>query len=548
MRNSSKKSSKIKNDNNSNGNNSTTTTTTTINSSNAVTNNINSSLTENSRFLLPADSVTNIVVVGDKGVGKSAITVRFLTRRYIGEYSSDSEMMYQHDTTVDHAPACLQLLDVTTMQTPFQILNHLSWAHAFVVVYDITSRTSFIHARQLLHILHSCLHTHPHLSTYFSPQICSYKNSDFAAHSNLSNECARNVPACTNSGAIMNGDCVFTAGKELSQHMLPVISVPSRPPQSHHNLAQTNHGVYTCYDADPPPSGQGYFLHASLPVSSHGRREPVSGHRGHRQVASRLHRAANQSYGLPCSAGNDRRLKHCHCQKQCHCHKLPTTLPYGTTLDNYDSCHKESSFIPSHYYDSTDILVPDHSSFDYSRGTSWSSDKVQRTPLSYQRNFESCEERQISECTYEKYTNGPHLHHSYNRLLPGPTAFHHRDCLPPRESCSPTSPLRRHTTLLLGNKRDLEHIRRVWTDEGEALSLEFSCQFYEVSAAESVLGVHLAFHSLLKEARALQLIRSLPRGSSQGSTKGTVSSAVSKVIGNFFRVGKVGHKRQSNSI
>lgn len=27
-----------------------------------------------------------------------------------------TEMMYQHDTTVDHAPACLQLLDVTTMQ------------------------------------------------------------------------------------------------------------------------------------------------------------------------------------------------------------------------------------------------------------------------------------------------------------------------------------------------------------------------------------------------------------------------------------------------
>ena len=90
--------------------------------------------------------------------------------------------------------------------------------------------------------------------------------------------------------------------------------------------------------------------------------------------------------------------------------------------------------------------------------------------------------------------------------------------------------------------------RRVWTDEGEALSLEFSCQFYEVSAAESVLGVHLAFHSLLKETRALQLIKSLPHGSSQGSTKGTVSSAVSKVIGNFFRVGKVGQKRQSNSI
>ena len=67
MRTSSKKSSKNKNDNIT-GNNITTTTTTTISNSSNIT---NSNLTENSRFLLPADSVTNIVVVGDKGVGKS---------------------------------------------------------------------------------------------------------------------------------------------------------------------------------------------------------------------------------------------------------------------------------------------------------------------------------------------------------------------------------------------------------------------------------------------------------------------------------------------
>ena len=27
-----------------------------------------------------------VVVVGDRGVGKSALTVRFLTKRFIGEY------------------------------------------------------------------------------------------------------------------------------------------------------------------------------------------------------------------------------------------------------------------------------------------------------------------------------------------------------------------------------------------------------------------------------------------------------------------------------
>ncbi|XP_063867372.1 uncharacterized protein LOC135104192 [Scylla paramamosain] len=527
LRNSIKKSGKNNNDKSTRK--STTATTTTINSGSSVTNSINSNIKENSRFLLPADSVTNIVVVGDKGVGKSAISVRFLTRRYIGEYSSDSEMIYQHDTTVDHAPACLQLLDVTTMQTPYQILNHLSWAHAFVVVYDITSRTSFIHARQLLHILHSCFHTNPSFNTNFSPQSSSYKTSDCTAHTNISHEIK--IPACTKNDRTTNGDCVFNG-----QPILPITSVGSRHPQSLHSLTSTNHHTHQCYQADPSPTGQGYLFQSSLPVSSQGRREP----------ASRVHHATTPYYGFSRSTSDDTPFSHC----RCHCHSLHTKLPCGTTLDNYDSNYNKNSFIASHvYYDSIDTLVPDHPRYDYNKGKTWSpTDKVRRIPLGYHSNFDLCDEGQKSQSIYERSTNGCRLHHSYNKLLPGHAAFGYQDCLPSRASCSSTVPLRRHTTLLLGNKRDLEHIRRVWTDEGEALSLEFSCQFYEVSAAESVLGVHLAFHSLLKETRALQLIRSLPYRNSQDSTKGTVSSAVSKVIGNFFRVGKVGHKRQSNSI
>lgn len=65
--------------------------------------------------------------------------------------------------------------------------------------------------------------------------------------------------------------------------------------------------------------------------------------------------------------------------------------------------------------------------------------------------------------------------------------------------------------VLLGNKRDLEHGREVSVDEGHELSLQLGCQFYEVSAAESYVGVNLAIHSLIREARTLQLQRTLPR-------------------------------------
>lgn len=53
-------------------------------------------------------------------------------------------------------------------------------------------------------------------------------------------------------------------------------------------------------------------------------------------------------------------------------------------------------------------------------------------------------------------------------------------------------------------------LRQVGVDAGQELSLHFGCQFYEVSAAEGGAGVALAFQSLLREARSLQLLRALP--------------------------------------
>ncbi|XP_037080497.1 ras-related and estrogen-regulated growth inhibitor-like protein [Pollicipes pollicipes] len=99
------------------------------------------------------------------------------------------------------------------------------------------------------------------------------------------------------------------------------------------------------------------------------------------------------------------------------------------------------------------------------------------------------------------------------------------------------------TTVLLGNKRDLEHARQVDTEDGHELSLAYGCPFYEVSAAESVTGVSLGFHTLLKEARSLQLLKMLPIRRKAGV------NSVSKVLGNIFgKNGKYRKKRPSLSI
>lgn len=52
--------------------------------------------------------------------------------------------------------------------------------------------------------------------------------------------------------------------------------------------------------------------------------------------------------------------------------------------------------------------------------------------------------------------------------------------------------------------------RKISVNDGHELSFRYSCQFYEVSAAENFAGVSLAFQSLLREARSAQLLRALP--------------------------------------
>ncbi|XP_039276215.1 ras-related and estrogen-regulated growth inhibitor-like [Nilaparvata lugens] len=102
-----------------------------------------------------------------------------------------------------------------------------------------------------------------------------------------------------------------------------------------------------------------------------------------------------------------------------------------------------------------------------------------------------------------------------------------------------------YTTLLLGNKRDLEHSKKVCVDAGQELSLRYGCQFYEVSAAESYAGVSLAFQSLLREARSVQLLRAMPIRRKLGV------NSVSKVLGTIFGQNKSrdrGKKRPSLSI
>ncbi|XP_063589016.1 ras-related and estrogen-regulated growth inhibitor-like protein [Penaeus indicus] len=83
-----------------------------------------------------------IAVLGTSQVGKSALTVRYLTKRFIGEYRSDTDMLYKCVLQVDGTPQPVEIMD-TSASCDESSDAHLQWAEAFVVVYSVTDKESF---------------------------------------------------------------------------------------------------------------------------------------------------------------------------------------------------------------------------------------------------------------------------------------------------------------------------------------------------------------------------------------------------------------------
>ncbi|XP_077493515.1 ras-related and estrogen-regulated growth inhibitor-like [Amblyomma americanum] len=89
-------------------------------------------------------SEVKIAVLGASGVGKSALVVRFLTKRYIGEYDHQTENRYKSEMMVDGEPVLFEILD-TCPRSEDELPRDeiLQWADGFMLVYSIVDRASF---------------------------------------------------------------------------------------------------------------------------------------------------------------------------------------------------------------------------------------------------------------------------------------------------------------------------------------------------------------------------------------------------------------------
>ncbi|RVE63128.1 hypothetical protein OJAV_G00164480 [Oryzias javanicus] len=95
----------------------------------------------------------NILLMGARNVGKTALTVRYLTRRFIGEYG-DMESVYSRMERIHGQEVCINIWDSQVGQKGCWVSEkQLQWADGMILVYDICDRGSFEAVRQQLQLI-----------------------------------------------------------------------------------------------------------------------------------------------------------------------------------------------------------------------------------------------------------------------------------------------------------------------------------------------------------------------------------------------------------
>ncbi|KAL2089871.1 hypothetical protein ACEWY4_014559 [Coilia grayii] len=98
----------------------------------------------------PSSRVIKIAVIGGSGVGKTALVVRFLTRRFIGDYERNAGNLYSREVQIDNEQVAIQVQDTPGVNVSGNApgcFNHVTcsiqWADAIVLVYSVTDQCSF---------------------------------------------------------------------------------------------------------------------------------------------------------------------------------------------------------------------------------------------------------------------------------------------------------------------------------------------------------------------------------------------------------------------
>ncbi|XP_030622770.1 ras-related and estrogen-regulated growth inhibitor [Chanos chanos] len=87
-----------------------------------------------------------LVVLGRDNCGKTAMCVRFLTKRFIGEYDHKKEVTYRCLKTIDKELIDLEILDTVNKcvgPAATSLESSIKWGDGFLIMYSVTDRGSF---------------------------------------------------------------------------------------------------------------------------------------------------------------------------------------------------------------------------------------------------------------------------------------------------------------------------------------------------------------------------------------------------------------------
>ncbi|XP_050394890.1 ras-related and estrogen-regulated growth inhibitor-like [Patella vulgata] len=96
-----------------------------------------------------------VAILGQNGVGKSALTVRFLTRRFIGEYDPTLEQVYRCHKSVHGSNVDFEILDTAVQYENNCMEENIRWADAFILMYSVTDTCSFNECCRLKFLINS---------------------------------------------------------------------------------------------------------------------------------------------------------------------------------------------------------------------------------------------------------------------------------------------------------------------------------------------------------------------------------------------------------
>jgi len=100
---------------------------------------------------ITADKVYKLVMLGDGGVGKTAMTIRFVSDRFVQEYDPTVEDAYKKEHQIDGKDITVEIIDTAGQEEYTSGLQDkfIRGGEGFILVYSITSRPSLNRVKEI---------------------------------------------------------------------------------------------------------------------------------------------------------------------------------------------------------------------------------------------------------------------------------------------------------------------------------------------------------------------------------------------------------------